>query len=38
MGIGSYMINQVINAYRLISVYAETDSDSIVRYKCELAK
>ena len=59
-GVGSYMINQVLNGYDLISVYAETDHDAVgfyrnngfrivefsetyddetvVRYKCELAK
>ena len=59
-GVGSYMINQVLNDYDLISVYAETDNDAVgfyrsngfrivefsetyddetvVRYKCELAK
>ena len=59
-GIGSYMINQVVNDYSLKSVYAETDNDSVgfyqkngfviaefseiynsetvIRYKCELTK
>ena len=32
-GIGSYMINRVINNYRLHSVYAETDNDSVVFYQ-----
>ena len=59
-GIGSYMINQVVNDYSLLSVYAETDEDAVgfyrknkfditefskiydtetvIRYKCELTK
>ena len=32
-GIGSYMINQVINNYGLLSVYAETDNDAVVFYQ-----
>ena len=32
-GIGSYMINQVVNDYGLHFVYAETDSDAIAFYK-----
>ena len=32
-GIGSYMINQVINNYDLLSVYAETDNDAIEFYR-----
>ena len=32
-GIGSYMINQIVNNYSLISVYAETDNDSVVFYQ-----
>ena len=32
-GIGSYMINQVINNYGLLSVYAETDSDAVGFYR-----
>ena len=28
-GIGSYMINQIVNDYSLKSVYAETDNDSV---------
>ena len=32
-GIGSYMINQIVNDYSLISVYAETDNDSVVFYQ-----
>ena len=31
-GIGSYMINQVINNYGLLSVYAETDNDAVGFY------
>ena len=31
-GIGSYMINQVINNYDLLSVYAETDNDAVGFY------
>ena len=31
-GIGSYMINQVLNGYDLISVYAETDNDAVGFY------
>ena len=59
-GIGSYMINQLVNNYSLLSVYAETDNDAVgfyqknnfritefseiydsetvIRYKCELTK
>ena len=32
-GIGSYMINQVVNDYGLVSVYAETDNDSVGFYR-----
>ena len=32
-GIGSCMINQIVNDYSLISVYAETDNDSVVFYQ-----
>ena len=32
-GIGSYMINQVINNYGLLSVYAETDNDAVGFYQ-----
>ena len=32
-GIGSYMINQVVNNYGLISVYAETDNDAVGFYR-----
>ena len=32
-GIGSYMINQIVNDYSLISVYAETDNDSVAFYQ-----
>ena len=32
-GIGSYMINQVINNYGLLSVYAETDNDAVLFYQ-----
>ena len=32
-GIGSYMINQVVNDYVLLSVYAETDNDSVGFYR-----
>ena len=32
-GIGSYMINQVVNDYGLLSVYAETDIDSVGFYR-----
>ena len=32
-GIGSYMINQVLNGYDLISVYAETDNDAVGFYR-----
>ena len=32
-GIGSYMIIQIVNDYSLISVYAETDNDSVVFYQ-----
>ena len=32
-GIGSYMINQIVNDYSLTSVYAETDNDSVVFYQ-----
>ena len=32
-GIGSYMINQIINNYGLLSVYAETDNDAVGFYR-----
>ena len=32
-GVGSYMINQVLNGYDLISVYAETDNDAVGFYR-----
>ena len=32
-GIGSYMINHVVNDYGLLSVYAETDNDSVGFYR-----
>ena len=32
-GIGSYMINQVLNNYDLLSVYAETDNDAVGFYR-----
>ena len=32
-GIGSYMINQVISNYSLLSVYAETDNDAVWFYQ-----
>lgn len=32
-GIGSYMINQVIKDYGLLSVYAETDNDAVGFYR-----
>ena len=32
-GIGSYMINQVLNNYGLLSVYAETDNDAVGFYR-----
>ena len=32
-GIGSYMINQVINNYGLLSIYAETDNDAVGFYR-----
>ena len=32
-GIGSYMINQVVNNYGLLSVYAETDNDAVEFYR-----
>ena len=31
-GIGSYMINQIVKHYGLISVYAETDNDAVGFY------
>ena len=31
-GIGSYMINKIVNDYSLISVYAETDNDAVGFY------
>ena len=32
-GIGSYMINQIVNDYSLKSVYTETDNDSVAFYQ-----
>ena len=32
-GIGSYMINQVVNNYDLLSVYAETDNEAVGFYR-----
>ena len=32
-GIDSYMVNQVVNNYGLISVYAETDTDAVGFYR-----
>ena len=32
-GIGSYMINQVVNNYGLLSVYAETDNNAVGFYR-----
>ena len=32
-GVGSYIINQVINNYGLLSVYAETDNDTVGFYR-----
>ena len=32
-GIGSYMINQVVNNYDLLSVHAETDNDAVGFYR-----
>lgn len=32
-GIGSYMIQQIVNDYGLISVYAETDKDAVAFYQ-----
>ena len=32
-GVGSYMINQVVNNYGLLSVYAETDNDAVGFYQ-----
>ena len=32
-GIGSFMLNQVINDYGIISVYAETDIDAVAFYQ-----
>ena len=32
-GVGSYVINQVINNYGLLSVYAETDNDAVGFYR-----
>ena len=32
-GVGSYMINQVINDYGLVYVYAETDNDAVGFYQ-----
>ena len=32
-GIGSHMINQIVDDYSLISVYAETDNDAVGFYQ-----
>ena len=32
-GVGSYMINQVVNNYGLLSVYTETDNDAVGFYR-----
>ena len=32
-GVGSYMINQVVSNYGLLSVYAETDNDAVGFYQ-----
>ena len=32
-GIGTYMINQVVNDYGLLSIYAETDNDAVGFYQ-----
>lgn len=32
-GVGSYLVNQVVNDYGLISVYAETDNDAVGFYR-----
>ncbi len=32
-GVGSYMINQVVNNYGLLSVYAETDNNAVGFYR-----
>ena len=32
-GVGSYMINQVLNGFDLISVHAETDNDAVGFYR-----
>jgi len=32
-GIGSYMINRIVNDYGLTSVYAETDNDAVAFYR-----
>ena len=32
-GVGSYMINQVVNNYGLLYVYAETDNDAVGFYR-----
>ena len=32
-GVASYMINQVVNNYGLLSIYAETDSDAVGFYR-----
>jgi ribosomal protein S18 acetylase RimI-like enzyme len=32
-GVGSYMINQVVSDYDLLSVYAETDNDAVDFYR-----
>ena len=32
-GVGSYMINQIVNDYDLILVYAETDNDAVGFYR-----
>ena len=33
LGIGSYMINKLIDDYSLVSVYAETDNDAVEFYR-----
>ena len=32
-GVGSYMIKQILNDYRVISMYAETDNDAVRFYQ-----
>ena len=32
-GVASYMINQLVNNYGLLSIYAETDNDAVVFYR-----